>query len=242
MRPNDYYTKLEKLRNLLRKVYVMGYVWTAQDPSQDETQEQPLRMWYAFKEKPEFCEKDQIWKANGDYIKLSQAYSYARYRRSCVEIETYLNSTLTSRDRVVVNYDDGTQETGFVARDSRYLPVYLDSGYKFFFEKNRTNMWLLMTRDNQMLPVVQIKPAKVTFARSYPYGVGTKVVYGVPAHAGMCSFSQGVIESIEEDRIYVRTDEALMEFYTIPSYDKKNHELDVIAASSGKYYSLYVSL
>lgn len=240
MRPNDYYTKLEKLRNLLRKVYVAGYVWTAQDPSQDETQEEPLRMWYAFKEKPEFCEKDQIWKANGDYIKLSQAYSYARYRHSCVEIETYLNSTLTSRDRVVVNYDDGTQETGFITHDSRYLPVYLDSGYKFFFNKDRTNMRLLMTRDNQMLPVAQIKPAQVTFARLYSYGVGTKVVYGVPAQAGMCSFSQGVIESIEEDFIYVNTGETTIVFYQVLSFEKKDHELDVIAIRDE--YSLYVSL
>ena len=240
MKPSDYYTKLEKLRNLLRKAYVTGYVWTAQNPSEDESDEQPLRMWYAFKEKPEFCQKDRRWKANGIHAKLSQAYSFTNYRHSCVQIEDYLNNTLKSRDRVVVTYDDGTQETGFVAHDSRYLPVYLDSGYKFFFEKNRTNMRLLMTRDNQMLPIEQIKPAQVTFARLYPYGVGTKVVYGVPAHAGMCSFSQGVIESIEEDFIYVNTGETTIVFYQILSFEKKEYELDEIATRDE--YSLYISL
>lgn len=240
MKPSDYYIRQDELKKLLKKVYIMGYIWTAQDPSKDETAEQPLRLWYAFKEQPEFCEKDQIWKANGDYIKLSQAYSFTNYRHSCVQIEEYLNSTLSSRDRVVVTYDDGTQETGFVTHDSRYLPVYLDSGYKFFFNKDRSNMQLLMTKDNQMLPVAQIKPAQVTFARLYPYGVGTKVVYGVPAQAGMCSFSQGVIESIENDFIYVNTGETTIVFYQVLSFEKKDHELDVIATRDS--FSLYVSL
>lgn len=238
MKPNDYYKRRDELRKQLKFAYVAGYVWTAQAPSNDES-ELPLRQWYAFKEQPQFSEKDQKWKVNGIPAKLSQAYSFTNYRHSCVKIEDYLNNTLGSRDRVVVTYEDGTQETGFIAHDSRYLPVYLDSGYKFFFNKDRTSMRLLMDKHNQMLPVAQIKPAQVTFARLYSYGVGTKVVYGVPAQAGMCSFSQGVIESIEEDFIYVNTDETTIVFFQVLSFEKKDFELDVIATRDS--FSLYVS-